>query len=45
MESIPSEFKVPQPAKPDKQAIKNAIMDGTEVPGASIVENISLSVR
>jgi hypothetical protein len=42
---IPSEFKIPQPDKIDKTAIKKAIESGTEVLGAEIIINESVRIR
>ena len=46
IELIPSEFvTVNQIFQPDKTAIKKAIEAGKEVPGASVVENVSLQIK
>ena len=46
IEQIPQEFiTVKQTFTPDKTAIKKAIKEGIEVPGAKIVENFSLSIK
>ena len=46
IELIPSEFvTVKQTFQPDKTAIKKAIEAGKEVPGASVVENVSLKIK
>lgn len=42
---IPSEYKVPQPDKISKSAIKDAIKQGEQVPGASIVINYNLQIK
>lgn len=43
---IPVEFiKVVEKKSPDKVGIKNAILSGTVVPGAEIVENRSLQIK
>lgn len=42
---IPTEFKISQPDKIDKTAIKNAIKSGTEVLGAEIIINESVRIR
>lgn len=35
-------FKTP---KPDKTAIKNAILNGVEIPGAAIVERVNMTIK
>ena len=42
---IPAEFKIPQPDKIDKKAIKDAIENGQDVEGAEIVINESVRIR
>jgi hypothetical protein len=42
---IPVEFKIPQPDKVDKTAIKNAIKSGNAVLGAEITINESVRIR
>ena len=42
---IPAEFKIPQPDKIDKKAIKDAIEGGNIVEGAEIVINESVRIR
>lgn len=42
---IPSNFKIPQPEKIDKIAIKKAISEGVTVPGAEIVQNQNIRIR
>ena len=42
---IPAEFKIPQPDKIDKKAIKDAIESGNIVEGAEIVINESVRIR
>ena len=42
---IPVEFKIPQPDKVDKTAIKKAIESGTNVLGAEVVINESVRIR
>ena len=42
---IPTEFKIPQPDKVDKTAIKKAIENGATVLGAEIVINESVRIR
>ena len=42
---IPAEFKIPQPDKVDKTAIKKAIESGTAVSGAEVVINESVRIR
>lgn len=42
---IPAEFKIPQPDKIDKTAIKNAIKNGEAVSGAEILINESVRIR
>jgi hypothetical protein len=36
--------KPPEP-KPDKRLIKQAIQDGNEVPGAKLVQGVSLRIK
>ena len=43
--AIPPLFKTPQPDKIDKTAIKTAIKQGVNVPGAEIVINESIRIR
>lgn len=43
--AIPSEFKLPQPDKISKSAIKDAIKQGEQVPGAAIVTNYNLQIK
>ena len=43
---IPNEYKVVKvEEKPDKAAIKAAILAGQDVPGAHLVENVSLQIK
>lgn len=42
---IPAEFKIPQPDKVDKTAIKKAIESGTAVLGAEVIINESVRIR
>lgn len=42
---IPAEFKIPQPDKIDKKAIKDAIENGQAIEGAEIVINESVRIR
>lgn len=42
---IPTVFKIPQPDKIDKTAIKKAIKEGATVPGAEIIINESVRIR
>ena len=43
---LPKEYKtVKVEEQPDKKAIKEAIKSGKEVPGAKLVENISLQIK
>lgn len=43
---IPKEYKVVKvEEKPDKAAIKAAILSGQDVPGAHLVENVSLQIK
>ena len=45
-DDLPLEFLVPQPPKPDKRAILDALTHGAAVPGALLAQpKISLSVR
>lgn len=44
--ALPADFKVETvTVKPDKTAIKKAILDGTEVSGASLVENRNIKIK
>ena len=44
--ALPADFKVETvTVKPDKTAIKKAILDGTEVSGASLVENRNIQIK
>lgn len=43
--AIPSEYKVPQPDKISKSAIKEAIKKGEAIPGAAMVTNFNLQVK
>lgn len=45
IEDLPVDYLVPQPSKPDKKAIKEAIESGQDVPGATIKFNESLVIR
>lgn len=45
VEDLPVDYLVPQPSKPDKKAIKEAIESGQDVPGATIKFNESLVIR
>ena len=46
IEQIPQEFiTVKQPFVPDKTAIKKAIKEGIEVPGAKVVVNYNLQIK
>lgn len=45
IEDLPVDYLVPQPSKPDKKAIKEAIESGQDVPGATIKFNESLAIR
>lgn len=46
IELLPAKFvTVKQTITPDKVAIKKEIKEGTEVPGAKIVENFSLTIK
>lgn len=42
---IPAEFKIPQPDKVDKTAIKKAIESGGAISGAEIIINESVRIR
>jgi hypothetical protein len=42
---VPAEFKIPQPDKIDKKAIKDAIENGQAIEGAEIVINESVRIR
>ena len=42
---IPAEFKIPQPDKVNKTAIKEAIESGNAVNGAEIIINESVRIR
>lgn len=42
---IPAEFKIPQPDKIDKTAIKKAIESGVEVAGVEILTNEGVRIR
>lgn len=44
-EDLPVDYLIPQPSKPDKKAIKEAIESGQDVPGATIKFNESLVIR
>ena len=45
-DELPLDFLLPQPPKPDKRAILNALSKGTVVPGALLAQpKLSLSVR
>ena len=46
LDAIPSEFKTTKvEVVADKTAIKKAIQDGEDVPGAHLVENVSLQIK
>ena len=45
IKDLPVDYLVPQPSKPDKKAIKEAIESGQDVPGATIKFNESLAIR
>lgn len=46
MSEIPDAFKrIKTIEEPDKTAIKEAIKDGDEVPGAALVERLSMSIK
>ena len=46
IDQIPAEFKTTKvEVVADKTAIKKAIQDGIEVPGAHLVENVSLQIK
>ena len=45
VEDLPVDYLIPQPSKPDKKAIKEAIESGQDVPGATIKFNESLVIR
>lgn len=42
---IPKKFLIPQPPKPDKNAIRNAIKAGETVNGAELRDNISMIIK
>lgn len=42
---LPLEFMAPQPAKPDKTAIKDAIKQGVAVPGAKLTTKQHVTIR
>jgi hypothetical protein len=45
-DALPTDFLIPQPSRPDKRAILEALSRGSIVPGAVLAEpKISLSVR
>lgn len=45
-ESAPADFvKVVTETKPDKTAIKKAIKDGAEVPGATLIQNRNIQIK
>jgi hypothetical protein len=43
--ALPGEYLRYKDPEPDKTKIKNAIKDGASVPGAAIVENVSMSIK
>lgn len=46
LDAVPAEFKATKvEVVADKTAIKKAIQDGIEVPGARLVENVSLQIK
>lgn len=42
---LPTDYRIPQPDKIDKNGIKKALKDGVEVAGAELVTNIGVRMR
>ena len=43
--ALPVEYLIPQPSKPDKTAIKEALKNGTSIPGATLSQSEGVRFR